>query len=177
LIGGKWKNSNSLLKPWEGILIKKDIQKHLEKMGKIKVYKKPNFNHKNTQEEYNSALEQVAGNIESIKDILSKKMNIVKLRILDICINNLEDAFKHYYNTFTYSRDPSTEKKFSRAINELKGFMRAVRLEENNKEETETKINWLSSQFSRQAKYIMEIEKEIRDNNIEPFSEIVENLT
>jgi hypothetical protein len=146
-------------------------------MGKIKVYKKPNFNHKKTQEEYNSDIEEVNGNIDSIKETLSSKMNIVKLRILDICINNLEGAFKKYYNTFTYSRDPSTEKKFTRAINELKSFMRAARLEENDKDKIQTKIEWLNSQFSKQAKYIMVIEKEIRDSNIEPFSEIVENLT
>ena len=63
------------------------------------------------------------------------------------------------------------------SINELKGFLRAVRLNQENNEETDSKIHWLNSQFSKQAKYIQEVEKQIRDNNIEPFSEIVENLT
>ncbi len=160
------------------MFIKTDIQKHLEKMGKIKIYKKPNFSHEKTQEQYNSALEEVNANINQIKGILSKKMNMVKLRILDICIGNLEKAFKAYYSIMTYSRDPSEERSFTKSINELKGFMRAAGLDKENKQETETKIKWLSSEFTKQAKYLQEVvEKQIRENNIEPFSEIVETIT
>jgi hypothetical protein len=32
-------------------------------------------------------------------------------------------------------------------------------------------------EFSKQAKYIQKVEKHIRDSNIEPFTEIVENIT
>ena len=121
-------------------------------MGKIRVYKKPNFTHNKTQEEYDSALIEVNDNINVIKGILSKKMNMVRLRILDICVVNLENAFK------------------------LKSFMRAVGLDDSKKKETETKIKWLNSQFIKQATYIQQIEKQIRDNNIDPFTEIVESL-
>ncbi len=146
-------------------------------MGKIKVYKKPNFTHNKTQEEYDSALIEVNDNINVIKGILSKKMNMVRLRILDICVVNLENAFKYYYNTFTYSRDGTEEKNFTKSISELKSFMRAAGLDDSNREVTETKIKWLSSQFTKQATYIQQVEKQIRDNNIEPFTEIVESIT
>ena len=157
--------------------MKKDIQKHLVKMGKIRVYKKPNFTHKKTQEEYESALGEVTGNINLIKGVLSKKLNIVRQQILDICTTNLVNAFKCYYNTFTYSRDRSEEKKFTHAIDELKSFMRGAGLDEENREDTENKIKWLYSEFTKQASYIQQVEKHIRDNNIEPFTEIVESLT
>ena len=159
------------------MFIKKDIQKHLVKMGKIKVYKKPNFSHEKTQEQYESDLSEVAENINAIKDVLSKKLNIVRLRILDICVKNLTNAFGQYYNTFTYSRDRSQEKKFTKAIDELNSFVRAARLDEENNKDTEVKIKWLYSEFTKQAKYIQQVEKQIRDNNIEPFTEIVESLT
>jgi 5'-deoxynucleotidase YfbR-like HD superfamily hydrolase len=159
------------------MFIKKDIQKHLKKMGRIKVYKKPNFSHEKTQEEYNSDLGKIADDINAIKEILSKKMNMVRLRILDICVKNLTNAFNQYYNTFTYSRDRSQEKKFTKAIDELNSFVRAARLDEEINKETEGKIKWLYSEFTKQASYIQQVEKQIRDNNIEPFTEIVESLT
>lgn len=145
-------------------------------MGKIKVYKKPNFNHEKTQEEYNSALEVVSGNIDVIQKILDKKMNVVRLRILNICVSNLKSAFQYYYNTYTYSRDPTEEKKFLRSIDELKSFMRGSQLEETNKTVMDNKITWLNSEFIRQATYIQQVERQIRDNNIEPFTEIVESI-
>jgi len=159
------------------MFIKKDIQKHLVKMGKIKVYKKPNFSHEKTQEEYDTDLGEVTDNINTIKEILSKKMNMVRLRILDICVKNLDDAFKLYYSTYTYSRDGTAEKNFTKSINELKSFMRAAGLDEENNKQTEDKIQWLYSEFTKQASYIQQVEKQIRDNNIEPFTEIVESLT
>jgi 5'-deoxynucleotidase YfbR-like HD superfamily hydrolase len=159
------------------MFIKKDIQKHLVKMGKIKVYKKPNFSHEKTQEQYDSDLSEVAENITAIKGVLSKKLNLVRLRILDICVKNLTNAFDQYYNTFTYSRDRSEEKKFTKAIDELKSFVRQARLDESVNNETEDKIKWLYSEFTKQASYIQQVEKQIRDNNIEPFTEIVESLT
>jgi hypothetical protein len=146
-------------------------------MGKIKVYKKPNFSHEKTQDQYNSDLEEVYGNINVIKDILSKKINLVRQRILNICTNNLETAFEYYYNTYTYSRDYSEEKKFVRSIGELKNFLRGADLNDESKQETEDKIKWLNVEFSKQAKYIQKVEKHIRDSNIEPFTEIVENIT
>ena len=166
-----------LFEPWEVLVIKKDIQKHLVKMGKIKVYKKPNFNHEKTQDQYKSDLEKISGNINEIIEILSKKINVVRQRILGICTSNLESAFKYYYNTYTYSRDYSEEKKFIRSIGELRNFVRGAGLAEEFKEETEEKIKWLNVEFTRQAKYIQKVEKHIRDNNIEPFTEIVESLT
>ncbi|MHA1110979.1 MAG: hypothetical protein ACTSRE_07735 [Promethearchaeota archaeon] len=159
------------------MFIKKDIQKHLVKMGKIRVYKKPNFSHEKTQEEYNTDLGEVTDYINTIKEILSKKMNVVRLRILDICVKNLDNAFKQYYSIYTYSRDGTAEQNFTKSINELKSFMRATGLDESNKKEIETKIKWLYSEFTRQANYIQQVEKQIRDNNIEPFTEIVESLT
>ncbi|TFG18856.1 MAG: hypothetical protein EU530_07925 [Promethearchaeota archaeon] len=159
------------------MFIKKDIQKHLVKMGKIKVYKKPNFTHEKTQEEYDSALGEVSDNINSIKGILSKKMNVVRLRILDICVVNLENAFKQYYHTYTYSRDGTAEKNFTKSIRELNSFLRAAGLDASNNKDTESKIKWLNTEFIKQAKYIQQVERQIRDNNIEPFTEIVESLT
>ncbi|MBN2157625.1 MAG: hypothetical protein JW776_16380 [Candidatus Lokiarchaeota archaeon] len=146
-------------------------------MGKVKIYKKPNFNHKFTQDEYDEALAQVNGNLTEIKDTLNKKVNIVRQRILNICIGNLEHAFKHYYNTFTYSRDPSEEKAFKRSIIELNSFIRACPLDDSNKEETEKKITWLKNEFIKQTQYIQQVEKQIREKNIDPFTEIVENIT
>jgi len=157
--------------------IKQDLLKHLEKLGKVKVYKKPNFNHEKTQDEYNSAIEEVVGNLNTIKNVFTKRINLVRQRILDICTTNLETAFKHYYNIFTYTRDPSEERQFTRAINELKNFSRASGLDESNQKDTEEKIKWLNNEFSRQARYIQQVEKQIRDRNIEPFTDIVENMS
>ena len=146
-------------------------------MGKVKIYKKPNFDHKCTQDEYDKALEEVNGTLDTIQGTLNGKINLVKQRILEICITNLGDAFKHYYNIYTYSRDHSKEKEFKKSIGELNGFLRVSRMDDTNKGETEEKINWLRTKFIKQTQYIQKVEKHIRENNIEPFTEIVENLT
>ncbi len=151
--------------------------KHLEKMGKVRIYKKPNFDHKLTQDEYDKALEEVNGNLDTIQGTLNGKVNMVKQRILAICITTLGDSFKLYYNIFTYSRDHSIEKEFKKSIGELNGFIRASRMDDAKKEETVEKINWLKNKFLKQTQYIQKVEKNIRENNIEPFTEIVENLT
>ena len=146
-------------------------------MGVIISIKKPNFTHKFSQPEYDSTLQNIKLRLDRIKSLLSEEINSVQKRMLDICIQKVTALFHHYFNIRTHKLDVEKNKQFKKYIMELKMFVRnAFHSTDEKKEGIERIIKNLIQKFISQLKYIETLETKIDENNITPFTTVVERV-
>ncbi|MBN2155581.1 MAG: hypothetical protein JW776_06030 [Candidatus Lokiarchaeota archaeon] len=148
----------------------------LEKMGKIKIKKKPTFVHSHSQAEYDEKIEELTSLLNQIKKI-DIKVNQVQQRILNICIKKLCEVLKYYFNTYTYKQNLQKDRIFRKYIKELQNFKsKYFNTNKADQQLIDEVIDTLTQEFLSQREYIKQLEEEIKEEKINPYTEKIEIL-
>jgi hypothetical protein len=149
----------------------------LERLGKVRRKKIPNFSHGYSQKEYEIKLKRIEKNLTEIQIMLSPNLNRVQNEILKNCINKILDVFNYYFNSHTWKENLQLNRDFKKYINELKNFKKKYYgAKENERDKIDDIIEYLAKSFLSQRRNIINIEEEIKSKDIDPFDEIVEKL-
>jgi hypothetical protein len=149
----------------------------LERLGKVRRKKIPNFSHGFSQKEYENKLKRIENNLREIQSMLVPNINRVQGEILEICVNKILKVFNYYFNTHTWKENLQLNRDFKKYINELKNFKKKYfGTNEDERDKIDDSIEYLAKSFLSQRRNIINIEQEIKSKNIDPFKEIVEKL-
>ena len=149
--------------------------KQLERMGKLKRKKVPNFTHKYTQDEYNKILNEIKQNLSEIQNRIGGNLNIVQNEILKICKNKILEVFHYYLNIRTWKVHKQRNQVFKKYIRELRNFKRKYLGTKNDERDfIDEMIDKLLYEYFTQRNYIMQLEKKIKSKKITPFEDTIE---
>ena len=125
----------------------------------------PPIDHKFTADEYSNLRKNVFKKIEKVDATLSPHFNSVKQRIIQMAVQNIENAVKDYFNQTTYRASPRQAEIFLKSSKELLHIARFI---PKTTEKTEIlnlvkeELNQIRMTFADQYKYLKELEKEVQ---------------
>ncbi|TFG18607.1 MAG: hypothetical protein EU530_08815 [Promethearchaeota archaeon] len=147
----------------------------LEKYGKIKIKKVPNFNHKRSQEDYNKIIEETERELRQVQTMLNQKLNRVQNEILKICVNKILEVFRYYFDAFTWKENKQKNRLFKRYIRELKNFKKKYfGTGKNDRDLIDELMEKLIHRFLKQKREIIQLEEKLKSSKIAPFEDTIE---